>query len=108
MAIAEAGRYCQVNVAANSAAQQYSTIPPVSEWRCNPNAAYLHYTDNETVNGVEFASIPEVAVPLIIGYIFRFGHSSHRGRRIWRGMCGSEKNLSVPQSDSSDSSRGFI
>jgi phosphoserine aminotransferase len=65
MALTEASRYCDVNIVASSAARKYSTIPAVSEWQCNPEAAYFHYADNETVNGVEFPDIPAVDTPLV-------------------------------------------
>jgi phosphoserine aminotransferase len=66
-AIEEGRRYLDLNVVASSADSHYTTIPPFSSWRCNPNAAYLHYTSNETIRGVEFDWIPEVdTVPLVV------------------------------------------
>lgn len=65
-AISEAGKYCQVNVAASGEASNFLAIPPQSEWRLDPNAAYVHYTPNETISGVEFNWLPEVGeVPLV-------------------------------------------
>lgn len=65
-AIAEAGRYCRVNVAASGEASQFSRIPPQSEWRLDPGAAYCHITANETVDGIEYPFVPETAgVPLV-------------------------------------------
>ena len=65
-AIAEGKRFCDVNVAASSEAQKFTTVPPRDTWQCNPDAAYLHYTPNETIGGVEFDGIPEVGdVPLV-------------------------------------------
>jgi phosphoserine aminotransferase len=65
-AIAEARRFCEVNVAATSEATNFTTIPARSEWSLNPDAAYIHYTPNETIGGVEFHSVPEVGeVPLV-------------------------------------------
>ncbi|MEE4380079.1 MAG: 3-phosphoserine/phosphohydroxythreonine transaminase [Candidatus Competibacteraceae bacterium] len=65
-AIAEAKKHCQVNVVASSEAGNFSTIPPRTEWQCDSAAAYLHYTPNETIGGVEFHQIPEVGdVPLV-------------------------------------------
>ncbi len=64
-AIAEAGRFCDVNVAASSESSGFTTIPPRSGWSLNPDAAYVHYTPNETIGGVEFFDIPEVGnVPI--------------------------------------------
>jgi phosphoserine aminotransferase len=65
-AIDEAKRYCQVELAASAKAQSYTVIPPRSEWKLDPAAAYFHYTANETINGVEFQNIPEVGdLPLV-------------------------------------------
>ncbi|NOZ68868.1 MAG: 3-phosphoserine/phosphohydroxythreonine transaminase [Deferribacteres bacterium] len=65
-AIAEARRFCEVNVAASGEAGGFTSIPPRSEWSLNPDAAYVHYTPNETIGGVEFFDIPDVGdVPLV-------------------------------------------
>jgi phosphoserine aminotransferase len=65
-AIAEAKRFCSVNVAATGESGKFTSIPPRSEWSINKDAAYVHYTPNETIVGVEFHSIPEVGdVPLV-------------------------------------------
>jgi phosphoserine aminotransferase len=64
-AIAEAKRYCDVNVAATGESGNFTSIPPFSGWSLNKDAAYVHYTPNETIVGVEFHYIPETAdVPL--------------------------------------------
>jgi phosphoserine aminotransferase len=63
-AIGEAQRYLAVNVAAD-AGGKYTDVPAQSGWQLTPGAAYLHYTPNETIGGVEFPFIPEVAVPLV-------------------------------------------
>ena len=65
-AIGEAKRYCKVNVAADAAADNYSSIPARDSWKLTPGAAYVHYTPNETIGGVEFHSVPDVGdVPLV-------------------------------------------
>jgi phosphoserine aminotransferase len=64
-ALGEAQRYCRVNVAADAAASKYCEVPPQSDWRLTPGAAYLHYTPNETIGGVEFPFIPQVDAPLV-------------------------------------------
>ncbi len=58
-AIAEARRYCSVNVAASSEDSNFTTIPPADGWQLDPAAAYVHYTPNETIGGLEFDWIPE-------------------------------------------------
>ncbi|MBI5057153.1 MAG: 3-phosphoserine/phosphohydroxythreonine transaminase [Nitrospirae bacterium] len=65
-AISEAKRYCTVNVVATSEAKNFTTVPPRSDWKLNPDAAYVHYTPNETIGGVEFDSIPDAGkVPIV-------------------------------------------
>lgn len=66
-AIEEGRRYIDMNVVASSVDSNYTTIPPFATWQLNSNAAYLHYTSNETIRGVEFDWIPEVGdVPLVV------------------------------------------
>ena len=65
-ALKEAGRYCKVNVAVSIEKNGFSSIPDPDTWLLNPDSAYVYYTDNETVHGVEFQSIPETGnVPLV-------------------------------------------
>ena len=65
-AIAEAQRYCDVNVVASSEDSNFSSIPAFDSWQLNEQAAYLHYTPNETIGGVEFHWIPDSGdVPLV-------------------------------------------
>jgi phosphoserine aminotransferase len=66
-AVQEAERYARVNIAATSKASNFTTIPDPATWKVSKDAAYLHYTPNETVFGVEFHRIPEVsAAPLVV------------------------------------------
>jgi phosphoserine aminotransferase len=58
-AIAEARLYSEVHIAASAKSSNFTTIPPRGEWHLDPNAAYLHYTSNETIGGVEFHEIPD-------------------------------------------------
>lgn len=64
-AAAEAAKYGSVNTVL-PASDSFTKIAPVSEWKLDPNASYVYYCDNETVNGVEFADIPDTgSVPLV-------------------------------------------
>jgi len=65
-AIAEAKRYGDINVAASSEDVKFSTVPDVASWNVRDDAAYLHYTPNETIGGVEFNFVPKTNdVPLV-------------------------------------------
>jgi len=65
-AIKEAKRYCDVNVVASSEEANFSNIPVFDSWKLNDKAAYLHYTPNETIGGVEFFWTPDVNVPIAV------------------------------------------
>lgn len=64
-AIAEGKRFGEINVVASSEDSNFSTIPPLESWQLGSNPAYLHYTPNETIGGVEFFREPEVEAPLV-------------------------------------------
>lgn len=65
-AIQEAQRFGNVNVVASTKDTGYTTIPEQSTWACDPNAAFFHYTSNETIRGVQFKAIPDFGdVPLV-------------------------------------------
>ena len=65
-AIKEARAFCQVNVVASSEDKKFSYAPAQREWKLNKDAAYVHYTANETIGGVEFHWTPDTgAVPLV-------------------------------------------
>lgn len=65
-AIAEARRYGDVNVVASSAECGFTTVPDQAGWNTRADAAYLHYTPNETIGGLEFDFVPDSGkVPLV-------------------------------------------
>ena len=66
-AIAEAKRYCDVNVVADTEIDgKFTTVPDAASVKLNPDAAYVHYTPNETIEGVEFDYVPDTGdVPLV-------------------------------------------
>ena len=65
-AIKEAKKYGAVNVVASSEDKNFSYAPTQDAWKLDPNAAYVHYTPNETIGGVEIFWTPETgSVPLV-------------------------------------------
>ncbi len=64
-AIKEAKCFGEVHVAASSQSNQYAQIPLADEFNIHPQSAYLHITSNETIEGAQYASYPDVQVPLI-------------------------------------------
>lgn len=68
-AIAEAKRFCEVNLAANTQESKFTVTPEQTELNLSDDAAYVHYTPNETIQGVEFPYVPETGdVPLVADF----------------------------------------
>ena len=70
-AIKEAAKFGDIHLAASNeaafegkAAGTY--LPPASQWKLRSDAAYLHYCDNETINGLEFFAPPAVGATLVV------------------------------------------
>jgi phosphoserine aminotransferase len=65
-ALKEAQKVGQVNVAASTESEQFTRIPAQSELKLTPNAAYVHFTSNNTIFGTQWKSEPEAGeVPLV-------------------------------------------
>ena len=65
-AIAEAKRITNVNIAATTEETKFTRAPEQEELNLDSGAAYVHYTPNETIGGVEFSYVPDTGdVPLI-------------------------------------------
>ncbi|MDR0440968.1 MAG: aminotransferase class V-fold PLP-dependent enzyme, partial [Candidatus Accumulibacter sp.] len=58
-AIKEAKKFAAVNVIASSEDRNFSYAPPEAQWRLDPDAAYVHITQNETIGGVEIFTAPD-------------------------------------------------
>jgi phosphoserine aminotransferase len=66
-AFKESQKLGTAKVAASLEADNFSRLPTQSELKLDPQAAYLHFTSNETIHGVEYFDepIPQAGVPLI-------------------------------------------
>lgn len=61
-AIDEAGRFGTVNTVADASTSGFKQIPAQSCWQHSQNPAYLHFTPNETIQGLEFHDLPDMSV----------------------------------------------
>jgi phosphoserine aminotransferase len=65
-AIKAARGFTAVNVAASAEDKDFTYVPPQEQWQLSSDAAYVHYTANETIGGVEFSWVPDTGdVPLV-------------------------------------------
>ncbi|EKD75666.1 MAG: hypothetical protein ACD_44C00065G0002 [uncultured bacterium] len=94
-AIAEASRYGKINIAASSKENQYTDTPDETNWKLNKNAAYLHYTANETIGGLEFQSIPSSSTPLISDMTSNLLSEPVDVARFGIIYAGAQKNISA-------------
>ena len=92
-AIGEAKKYCTVNVVADAAASNYAHVPPQAEWRRSADAAYLHYTPNETIGGVEFPFVPDGEAPLVADFSSTLLSRPIDVRRFNVIYAGAQKNI---------------
>ncbi len=93
-ALREAGRYCSVHVAADESASRYTTVPSPTSLRFTPGAAYVHYTPNETIGGVEFPYVPDTeTVPLVADMSSTILSRPIDVRRFGLIYAGAQKNI---------------
>ena len=65
-AVKEARRVGGVKIAASTEGENFTRVPRQDELTLDPNAAYVHYTTNNTIFGTEFHYRPETGgVPLV-------------------------------------------
>jgi phosphoserine aminotransferase len=65
-AMAEAKKFIQVNEVVSNTDKNCTYVPDFKNWKLDKNAAYVHYTTNETIGGVEFNWLPDTGkVPLV-------------------------------------------
>jgi len=65
-AIKEAKKVGNVNIAASTRNEGYSRVPRQDELKLTPNAAYVHMTSNNTIEGTEYKELPKIGdAPLV-------------------------------------------
>ena len=92
----EAGKYCQAHEAARS--PEFHDIPSPANWQLSQGAAYVHLCSNETVHGVEFHSLPDLAAlgsnaPLVIDCSSQIASRPLDWTRVGLAYAGAQKNL---------------
>ncbi len=94
----EAQKYCHVNIAASNQGDSHTTLPPASSWQLNPRASYVHLCTNETINGVEFQSLPDLKAlgsdaPLALDFSSHVASRTVDWSRVGLAFAGAQKNL---------------
>ncbi|RSZ44481.1 3-phosphoserine/phosphohydroxythreonine transaminase [Variovorax beijingensis] len=94
----EAQRYCTANIAASNAGDHHTRLPDPSTWQLSKDASYVHLCTNETINGIEFQQLPDLAAlgsdaPLVIDFSSHVASRSVDWRRVGLAFGGAQKNL---------------
>ena len=95
--IAEARRYADVAVAASNA-DAPGTIPVPSSWNLRQGASYVHICSNETIDGVEFHTLPDLKAlgsdsPLVIDCSSHILSRTIDWSRVGLAFAGAQKNI---------------
>ena len=94
----EAQRYCTANIVASNAEDGHTRLPEPSSWTLTKDPSYVHLCTNETINGVEFQELPDLAAlgcdaPLVIDFSSHVASRSVDWRRVGLAFGGAQKNL---------------
>lgn len=92
---AEAERYCSAHVAAQTGE---SAIPAAETWQFSQAPAYVHLCSNETIDGIEFHALPDLAAlgcraPLVIDFSSQVASRPVDWSRVGLAFGGAQKNL---------------
>ncbi|MDM0045508.1 3-phosphoserine/phosphohydroxythreonine transaminase [Variovorax dokdonensis] len=94
----EAQRYCAPHQAASNAANGHTRLPDPAQWQLSADAAYVHVCSNETIHGVEFQELPDLAAlgsraPLVIDFSSHVASRPVDWSRVGLAFGGAQKNL---------------
>ncbi len=93
-AISDAKKYCTVNLAASSEEGKFTSIPSFDSWSLQKDSAYVHYTPNETIGGVEFHWVPKTGdVPLVADFSSTIFSRPLNVSRFGLIYAGAQKNI---------------
>ena len=94
----EAGKYSQSRAVASNAPDGHTRVPDPASWRIDEYAAYVHICSNETIHGVEFQTLPDLAAlgckaPLVVDFSSHVASRPVDWSRVGLAFAGAQKNL---------------
>lgn len=95
----EAGKYLErAGVAASARVSGYCGIPAAAHWQLDPQAAYVQICSNETIQGVQFDELPDLAAlgssaPLVVDCSSDIASRPMDWSRVGMAFAGAQKNL---------------
>jgi phosphoserine aminotransferase len=94
-AIAEAKHFGDISVTVDREIDgKFTSVPEPDAFEVSGDAAYVHYTPNETIEGVEFAYVPETGdVPLVADFSSTIMSRPVEVSRFGLIYAGAQKNI---------------
>ena len=93
-AVTEARRVGNVNIAASTEADNFSRLPSHDALKLTPDAAYVHITANNTIEGTEWQGLPDAGTaPLVSDASSNLFSRPLDGSRYGLIYAGAQKNL---------------
>ncbi|MBC7681045.1 MAG: 3-phosphoserine/phosphohydroxythreonine transaminase [Ferruginibacter sp.] len=94
----EAGKYASVHTAASTEATGYTRLPDPSTWNLSADASYVHICGNETIDGVEFQTLPDLQAlgskaPLVVDFSSHVASRNIDWSKVGLAFGGAQKNL---------------
>ncbi len=90
----EARPYVRVRTAADASASGYRKLPAFTQWQVGTDAAYVHYTPNETIQGLEYSNTPDLGgLPLVADMSSCILSRPLEVRRFGLIYAGAQKNI---------------
>ena len=94
----KAGKYADARAAASNEADGHHSVPAPTGWQLRDGAAYLHICSNETIHGVEYAELPDLAAlgstaPLVVDASSHILSRSIDWSRVGALFAGAQKNI---------------
>ena len=94
----EARKYCSVNIAANNEADGRTSLPDPASWQLDPGASYVHICSNETIDGVEYQTLPDLQAlgseaALVVDCSSHVASRPVDWSRVGLAFAGAQKNL---------------
>ena len=94
----EARRYADVAIAASNEADGHTSLPAPASWRLRTEASYVHLCSNETIHGVEYHQLPDLAAlgcgaPLVIDCSSHILSRPIDWAKVGLAFAGAQKNI---------------
>jgi phosphoserine aminotransferase len=92
-ALAEAARVTRTCVVGSGEAQHFAELPTIEQ--LPEDAAYVHFTGNETIHGVQFQQPPATPIPLAADLSSEFLSRPYPYDQLAFAYAGAQKNLGI-------------